>query len=304
MRRRIVVTIAVLVLAILAAASLSTSMVVTVPTGHTGVVTTFGKVESYVLDEGIHFKLPWQKVIKMDNRAQKETVITQAFSSDIQQVDVIVSINFSVDRETSQNLYRNVGAAYYTTVIQPRLYENVKAVFAQYSAENLVAKRANLSDEIAELLRPEMKKYGIELLNISIEDIDFTDVFTDAVEAKQVAEQSKLKAAIEQEQKVLEAEKEAERKVIAAKAEADVQKIEAEADAYARTTRAQAEAEANEKIAASLTEALIRYLEAQRWNGELPQIYGADGILPILNFGSGENTQSSSNQTNSAEQAD
>ncbi|MGI6202700.1 MAG: prohibitin family protein [Eubacteriales bacterium] len=287
----------VLVVLIVAAALLSSSTIVTVPTGHTGVVTTFGKVESYVLDEGIHFKLPWQKVVKMDNRAQKETVMTQAFSSDIQQVDLVLSINFSVDRETSQNLYRNVGAAYYSTVIQPRLHENVKAVFAQYSAENLMSKRASLSGEIAELLRPEMKKYGIELINISIEDIDFTDVFTDAVEAKQVAEQSKLKAAIEQEQKLLEAQKEAERQVIAAKADADVRKIEADAEAYSRLTRAEAEAEANAKIAASLTEELIRYTQAMRWNGELPEFYGgSEGVLPILNFGDGTARQSDQSQ--------
>lgn len=294
MKKGGIVAIIVIVVLVVAAAALSSSLFVTVPTGHTGVVTTFGKVEDFVLGEGMHMKLPWQNVIKMDNRAQKQTLNTQAFSSDIQQVNVIVSINFSVDRETSQNLYRNVGAAYYETVIEPRLYENVKAVFAKYSAENLIAKRSTLSDEIDALLRPEVKHYGIELINISIEDIDFTDVFTDAVEAKQVAEQSKLKAAIEQEQKVLEAQKEAERQVIAAKAEADVQKIAADAEAYSVKTKAEAEAEANEKIAASLTEELIRYFQAQQWNGELPQIYGGDGVLPILNFGE-ENTASSQN---------
>ncbi len=285
MNRRSIAVIILIAVIIVAAALLSSSMIVTVPTGHTGVVTTFGKVEEFVLGEGMHFKLPWQNVIKMDNRAQKETITTQAFSSDIQQVEVIVSVNFSVDRETSQNLYRNVGTAYYMTVIQPRVFENLKAVFAKYSAENLVSERAHLSDEIEELIRPEMKAYGIELLNISIEDIDFTDVFTDAVEAKQVAEQSKLQATIEQEQKVMEAQKEAERKVIAAEVEADVKKIAAEAEAYSVKTRAEAEAEANARIAASLTEELIRYTEAQRWNGELPQYYGGGNLLPILDIG-------------------
>ena len=42
-----------------------------VPTGHTGVVTTFGKVENFTLEAGFHFKLPWQEVVKMDNRTQK-----------------------------------------------------------------------------------------------------------------------------------------------------------------------------------------------------------------------------------------
>ena len=60
-----------------------------VPTGHTGVVTTFGKVEDYTLEAGIHFINPISRVIKIDNRTQKETVEFSAFSSDIQEVEVV-----------------------------------------------------------------------------------------------------------------------------------------------------------------------------------------------------------------------
>lgn len=276
---KIIIAIVAIIIVIVIAAG---SCVAEVPTGHTGVVTTFGHVEDYVLYEGLHGKLPWQQVINMDNRTQKETLAMQAFSSDIQQVDISCSVNYSVDRDTSQHLYREVGAYYYDTVMLPRINENVKAVFAKYTAENLVANRDNLADQIEELLAPEMKKYGIELVSVSIDDIDFTDVFTDAVEQKQVAEQSKLQAAIEQEQKVMEAEREAERQLIAAEAEANVKKVAADAEAYAVEVKAKAEAEANELLAASITDELIDYVEAQNWNGELPQFYGAEGMLPIL----------------------
>lgn len=273
--KKIPVAIIVAAVVIIAAIALSSFVFTTVPTGHTGVVTTFGRVEDFVLDEGVHFKLPWQNVVKMDNRAQKQTVTLQAFSSDIQQVDVVCSINFSVDRETSQNLYRNVGAYYYETVMSPRFQESIKAVFAKFNAENLVAERATLSVQIADILAPEMKVYGIEIINVSVENIDFTDVFTNAVEAKQVAEQSKLQAQIE-----------ADRAVIEAEAEAEVKKIEAEAAAYAVEKAAAAEAEANQKIAQSLTQALIDYTEIQKWNGELPYIYSGEGggMLPIIDI--------------------
>ena len=75
------------------------------------------------------------------------------------------------------------------------------------------------------------------------------------------------------------------RQRVAAQAEADVAKINADADAYAIQTKAAAEAEANEKIARSLTEALIDYTQAQRWNGQLPDTYvGASDALPVLNL--------------------
>jgi len=276
----ITIAIVVLVLLIITASNIFAQ----VPTGHTGVVVTFGKVETYVLGEGIHFKIPWQKVVKMDNRAQKVSSTMQAFSSDIQQVDVVCSVNYSVDRATSQDLYRNVGEYYYTTVMEPRINELVKAVFTKFSADKLVANRDSLSGMIEDLLAPEIKAYGIQLLNVSIEDIDFTNVFTEAVEKKQVAEQSKLQAQIEQAQKIMEEQAMAEREVIKAEAAASVLKIDADAKAYSVEIQAEAEAEANRKIAESLTEAIIAYVEANRWDGALPQFYGSDGMLPILDM--------------------
>ncbi|MHB1151910.1 MAG: prohibitin family protein [Eubacteriales bacterium] len=276
----ITIAIVVLVLLIITASNIFAQ----VPTGHTGVVVTFGKVETYVLDEGIHFKIPWQKVVKMDNRAQKVSSTMQAFSSDIQQVDVVCSVNYSVDRATSQDLYRNVGEYYYTTVMEPRINELVKAVFTKFSADKLVSNRDTLSGMVEELLAPEMKVYGIQLINVSIEDIDFTDVFTEAVEKKQVAEQSKLQAQIEQAQKIMEEEAMAEREVIKAEAAASVLKIDADAKAYSVEIQAVAEAEANRKVAESLTDSIIAYVEANRWDGALPQFYGSDGMLPILDM--------------------
>ncbi len=277
-------TLVIIVIALIAVAILGSFVTSTVPTGHTGVVVTFGHVENYVLGEGLHFKLPWQQVIKMDNRAQKVQLNFQAFSSDIQQVDVACSVNFSINKETSQNLYKNIGVSYYTTVVEPRILENVKSIIAKYSAENLIQSRASLSDQVKEILGPEMEHYGINILSIAIEDIDFTDVFTNAVEDKQVAEQSKLQATIEQEQKNMEQEAEAKRKVIAAQAEAEVAKIQADADAYAVQVQAQAESEANQKISVSLTDLLIKYNEIMQWDGTLPQIVGNEAVLPILNM--------------------
>ena len=106
--------------------------------------------------------------------------------------------------------------------------------------------------------------------------MDFSDAFTDAVEAKQVAQQNKLRAETEAEQKVIEAE-----------AAAEVRKVEADAAAYEILAQAEAEAEANEKLAASITDGLIEYQYAQSWNGELPMFSSSnDGsMFPVFNMG-------------------
>ena len=268
---------------------LAFSMIKTVPTGYTGILTTFGKVEPNTVSAGVHVIAPWQKIVKLDNRTQKVSVETDTFSKDIQQVKVSLAVNFCIDQTTAQELYKTVGVNYYESVVLPRILENVKAVVAEYSAENLVAKRGELSDEILTRLTDDAAAYGINIISISVEDIDFTDEFTDAVERKQVATQNKLAAETEQAQKTMEeqaaadravisAKAKAEQDVIAANAELEVTKIQAEAALYA----GEKEAEMNKRIAESLTPNLVKYYYIKQWEGVLPKtVLGEDNSFMI-----------------------
>ena len=259
---------------VLCLGTVALSCVQTVPTGHTGVVTTFGRVENTTLDSGVHFVLPWQNVVKMDNRVQKNTVDMPCFSSDIQEVNLTYTINYQIKKSDAQNIYRTIGVDYYQTVIQPCITESVKVVTARYTAEQLVGKRDELASAIEADLTDKLLHYNIEVVSTSIENMDFTDAFTDAVEAKQVAQQNKLRA-----------ETEAEQKVVEAKAAAEVRKVNADAAAYELLAKAEAEAEANRKISESLTQALINYTYAQTWDGKLPTVMtGSEGssMIPVL----------------------
>ena len=262
----------------------SVTCTATVETGYTGIVTTFGKVEDITLEAGLHFKSPFQRIIAMDNREQKTSFNTEAFSSDIQQVNITGSINYAINKATAMNLFKEVGTDYFNKLVYPRMLEITKGVFSKYTAENLVAYRQTLSEQIRDNLSGELTPYGINVISVNIENIDFTDAFTDAVEAKQVAAQRKLQAEIEQAQKTMETQQAAERQRINAEAEAAVAKINADADAYATKIRSEAEAEANKKIAESLTKELISFNEVKSWDGKLPT-YVAGGnstTLPIL----------------------
>ena len=275
--------------ALIVAIILAFSMIKTVPTGYTGILTTFGKVEPNTVSAGVHVIAPWQKIVKLDNRTQKVSVETDTFSKDIQQVKISLAVNFCIDQATAQELYKTVGVNYYESVVLPRILENVKAVVAEYSAENLVAKRGELSDEILTRLTDDAAAYGINIISISVEDIDFTDEFTDAVERKQVATQNKLAAETEQAQKTMEeqaaadravisAKAKAEQDVIAANAELEVTKIQAEAALYA----GEKEAEMNKRIAESLTPNLVKYYYIKQWEGVLPKtVLGEDNSFMI-----------------------
>ena len=280
----------ILIAAIVLIAIVGLTCTATVQTGYTGIVTTFGRVEDVTLEAGLHFKSPFQKIISMDNREQKSSFTTEAFSSDIQQVDITGSINYAINKSTAMTLFKEVGIDYFNKLVYPRMLEITKGVFSKYTAENLVANRQRLSEAIREGLHAELNEYGINVISVSIENLDFTDAFTDAVEAKQVAAQKKLQAEIEQGQMTMETQQQAERKRINAEAEASVAKINADAEAYALQVRSEAEAEANKKIAESLTENLIRFNEIKAWDGKLPTYMAGQGTttLPILNMGNDE----------------
>lgn len=269
------------VTALVVAILIGVSFVGSVPTGHTGVLTTFGKVEDRTLDSGMNFKAPWQTIVKMDNRVQKQTTDLICFSSDIQEVSMKYTVNYQISSKDAMTIYKTIGTDYYNNVVVPNITESVKTAVAKYNAEALVSDRSELSRLIQEDLTKRLATYNIIVVSASIENMDFTDAFTNAVEAKQVAEQNKLKAETEAQQKIIEANAAAEIKKVNSEADAEAKKIAADAAAYEMQVKAEAEAEANKKVAESLTDELIEYKYYETWDGKLPGVVGADTVIKI-----------------------
>lgn len=259
-----------LIIVAVVALCLATSITV-IQAGHTGVITTFGKVSTNVLQEGLHVKAPWQKVTKIDNRIVKLTVDTDGSTKDLQQVNTELAVNYRVDAAKSYYILKNVGRTYEDTLVTPATNEVLKAVMAKYSAEECITNRASLSNEIIKSINDKLNKQGIFVEDINIVNFNFSAELNAAIEAKQVAEQNKLKAETEKEQTIIEAQAAAEKKTIAAKANADATLIEAKA-----------EAEANKLLNQSLSNKVINYEAVQKWNGELPKVSGSNGTF--VNF--------------------
>lgn len=263
-----------------------------VPAGYTGVPVTFGKVAEYTFDSGIHFKSPFTSVIKMDNRIQKHTVQMSAFSKDIQETAVTYTINYQISKNDAMTIYRTIGKEYFDTVIAPNISEAVKTATAHYTAEGLINNRDKLATEIEDILIVLLQKYNIEIVGTSIEDLDFTDAFTNAVEAKQVAQQNKLRAETEQAQATMEEQAKAERAIISANADAEMAVIAAQADLEVVKIQADAalyagerEANMNQRIAEALSPELIKYYWIKQWNGELPNMMLGESTGIMLDLG-------------------
>ena len=254
-----------------------------VDSGQVGIITHFGKIEDRVLPAGFHITSYFEHVNPVNIRTQIAKGELMAFSADIQQVTLSVAINYNITPDIANKLYKTVGMDYGKTLMSPRVNEDTKAVVSNYTAESLIANREKLSGEILELLQRDLSAYGITVSAVSVENIDFTDSFEAAVEAKQVATQEAQKAKTLQDQQTMEAKQDAERKKIAAAAAAETIKQQADAEAYETKVKAEAQAEANRLVAETVTDTLINYEQAKKWNGQLPNIYGGDGVIPILN---------------------
>ncbi len=238
--------------------------IVVVEAGRTGVVLTFGRVSPIVMQEGIHLKVPFaQNVITINNRIVKTEVTTEAFSKDLQTVSSVIAVNYHINKNASAEIYKQVGLGYEDILVMPAINEVLKAVTANYTAQQLVSQRNDVSVLLDENLNAKLNEYGIVIDDLNIINWDFSQEYISAIEAKQVAEQNLIKTRTEQEQALVIANTEAQKQIIAAQAEAD--KI---------TLLADATASSNETISLSLSDILIRYILLQKWNGELPKVTG------------------------------
>lgn len=234
--------------------------------GQRGIVLNFGAVQNRVLNEGIHFKIPIvQQVELMDVKIQKALTDAASSSSDLQDVDMSVALNYHVIPNKANLVYQTIGVEFKERIIDPAIQEVMKAVSARYTAEELITKRPAVSSEMREMLTSRLLESNIAVDAFSIISFSFSQTFTDAIEAKQTAEQNALKA----------------------KRDLDRIKVEAEQTIAAATAEAEALRLQKMNISPDLIE--LRKIEAnlkaiQKWNGILPEVTGA-GAIPFIGVG-------------------
>lgn len=233
----------------------------TIKSGEIGLKSRFGEIVSQTTQEGIQFKVPFvEKVTKVNMKVQKADITSSSATKDLQDVSISFAINFQLSPERVMELYKKIGQNYVETILQPATQEALKNVTSKYTAEELITKRSEVSQQIIEELSAKVSKYGIIINELNIIDLNFSEAYNKAIEDKQVAEQEVKKAQQELEKTKIEAEK----KVAEAKAEADALKLQ------------------KEEITPELLE--LRRIEAQlkaieKWSGNLPTtITGSDGI--------------------------
>jgi regulator of protease activity HflC (stomatin/prohibitin superfamily) len=229
------------------------SFFVIVNPGERAVLMKFGQVQDRVLSEGIHLIIPIVNTVeKLSVRVQKQEISAEASSKDLQDVFTDVALNWHIMPDKTNSIFQQIGnkTAIIDRIINPAVEEVLKAVMAEYTAEEIITKRRAVKAEVDTFLTERLTPYYLAVDDISLVHVHFSERFGEAVEAKQIAEQEAKRAGF----MAIKAAKQAEAKVNLARGEAEAQGL----------------------IRTTLTNELLRKQAVEKWDGKLPLIMGKE----------------------------
>lgn len=243
------------ILAISIAAALTGCGFQTVDTGHRGVKTTFGKVVSESLPEGLYFYNPFTSdIVEFDTRVLRWEGTSSAYTRDVQSAQIDFVVNYRLHQEKVHVTYREVGKDWAEVLMPQVVLGAIKNEVGQQNAVDMIAARADMQNHITETVRAALITKDIDLERFEVTDITFDKNFEQAVEQKVIAQQE----AIREHNRTVQIEEQA------------IQTVKkAEAEAQSMTIRAQA-LEQNAK--------LVEWEAVQRWDGKLPTMMLGDAV--------------------------
>ena len=235
----------------------------TVPEGSRAILTTFGKASTHIYEAGLHVKWPLvQDVKRFDVKTIRADFKTSTYTKDIQTANITVSYSYNLISNDIVETYKTYGNQWQERILYPNLEQAVKAEVGKWNADQMVANRDKVADNILNSLQARMTEhnYPVAITNFQMINIDYSDQFEKAIEKKVVAEQE----ALEEENRTKQVEQKAKQKLIEAESEAKSMKIRATALAN------------NPK--------LVNYEFVQKWDGKLPQIMTGDSMPILMNM--------------------
>ena len=248
----------VLAAAVLALLIVVSSTIYTVSEGYVGIVKRFGKAIGQV-DPGIHVKIPFvDAVTNIEVRQRKTVEDLQAATEDQLPIAAAVSINWTVLRSATIDMFRQYGTLeqFENRILNPKLRSAAKAALSRFPANKLIQERQTVVAEIMETMTAELAEFPITVNSPQLENIELPQRYVEAVEAKETARED-----AEREKHVLEQQR--------------LQALRAVNSA---------EAEAIEMITTQLVKSpdYIRLVTAKNWNGELPATMLGSNTMPLL----------------------
>lgn len=276
-----------------------------VNTGEVAVVRKLGKIVD-IKNPGTYFTFYMtNKYEYYDTKVQQDKITTAAYSKDGQTMELEVFLQYQVQSENIMKIATEYGSL---DALQARIetvtIEKTKAVMSSAEAMTIVQNRATFSKDVSETVRAGISDdYYVNVKDVVLTNIDFTDEFEKSVENKVIAEQDKQASITKAEAELEVAKLEAQKKIEAANGDAQAQLVIAQAAAkasaskfveLARTLNYEVtETESGYIVDTTtgagsaqfkvLVEDYLQYLAyLEKWNGILPQVVSGDDAVSII----------------------
>ncbi len=258
-----------------------------VPSGYVGIRTTYGQISDKPVVQGFNWRTPFMESIHLVNckQIEKDFKETQIWSETSERTEVYcqyVVVDYQINAEYAAWIWQNVEEWDTNLVKQTAIESGIKAATKQLNDID-VTDRSKIEkiakEEVQDALN---EKYGNQIVNVvsvTIGNINFSDAYNAAIEARAQKKLAAESAEYENKQKTQAIEAEAEQARIKAQGEADAKRIAAEGEAEAIKIKADAEAESNKKIAESLTQELLEKQKIDKWNGAMPKVSGGGSMI-------------------------
>jgi len=172
------------------------SSLYTVDGGHRGVVfNRFKGVKDEVYGEGTHLMVPlieWPIIFDVRTRPKELPSLTG--TRDLQNVNVSLRVLYKPEINNLPTILREFGEDYDKRILPSIMNETLKAVIAQFNAEQLTTQREEVSVLIKRNLIERAEDFCIRIEDCAITHLAFGREYSKAVEDKQVAHQEAERA--------------------------------------------------------------------------------------------------------------
>ena len=258
-------------------------MVVYIEPGHVGIVIHRGGggVDPKPLGPGFHFRNPAMTAVQEYPTFMQTLVLTRGGedggvndeinvnSVEGQPLSLDVSMSFELDAAKVPALYstfrtdvETISHGFIKQAIRQALQE---VVGNEEIAAILGPKKAEVVTRTQTLLQKKLDTYGIEVRQFTLNEFRAPKAVMDAISLKNVMQQQSLTAQNELQKNTFQAQGDS---------------IKAAGRAKAILAEAEAQAKANDLLSRSITQTLVQYEMAKRWNGQMPQVTG--GVMPMM----------------------
>ena len=236
-----------------------------------GIVKTFGRID-HTVDGGLNFVNPLTDTVAiMDMRVHVREAAFASYTKDAQPLTSTIEYQYEPIKGRAMEIYAQYGDyEIMESKLSAAVEERAKIVMARYGAMTLLENRSTLSQQVEVEVRELEELFPVSFTQVVVKDIDFSDAFEKAVEAKMEAEQNALRAQNEKQEAITRAEQ--AREVAKVQAEAAIASAEGEAKAL----------EITRKALESMPDTWIAQQYLEKWNGVLPTYMTGDSATSVM----------------------